>query len=63
MFTKYIGYMVLDARCPNCNLKASVDDDMKNVKCKNCGFESSYDDYIDIMKDKAIGLSENFTFR
>ncbi|HKU50628.1 MAG TPA: zinc-domain-containing protein [Nitrososphaera sp.] len=51
---------MLEARCPKCNKKAQVDDEMENVTCPHCGFKSSYDDYIETMKGKAQNLSDEF---
>jgi ribosomal protein L37AE/L43A len=51
---------VLEARCPQCNKKAVVDDEMSIVTCSHCGFTSSYDDYIETMKGKALTLSDEF---
>jgi Zn ribbon nucleic-acid-binding protein len=51
---------MLEARCPQCNGKALVDDEMSFVTCSHCGFKSSYDDYIETMKGKALNLSDEF---
>ena len=49
-----------EARCPSCNQKAEVNDEMTEVKCRHCGFVATYDEYIEIMKGKAIGMADNF---
>ncbi len=51
---------MLEARCPECNKKAQVNDNMSNVKCGYCGFSATYDDYIEIMKGKAVDIVDNF---
>lgn len=51
---------MLEARCPECNKKAQVDDDMSTVTCSHCGFTSSYDDYIERMKGKALTLADEY---
>ena len=50
----------MDAKCPNCEGIATVDDDMKTVKCFNCNFEASYDNYLEIMKEKAINMASDY---
>ena len=50
----------MDARCPECENKAVLDKDMKNVKCPHCGFEALYDDYIDIMKENAVNMASDY---
>ena len=50
----------MDAKCPECDLVAILDDDCTKIKCPHCNFESSYDDYIEIMKDKAINMSADY---
>jgi len=51
---------MLEAKCPECNKKAEVNDDMSEVKCMHCGFSASYDDYIEIMKGKAVDIADNY---
>lgn len=51
---------MLEARCPRCDKKAVVDDDMSEVRCEHCGFSSTYDDYIEIMKGKAVDIADNY---
>ena len=33
----------MDAKCPECQKVAILDDDMKSVKCPHCNFEADYD--------------------
>ena len=53
---------LLAARCPKCNSKAEVSDDMMVVACKSCGYSDSYENYIGIMKSKAENMADNFQF-
>lgn len=50
----------MDARCPNCENKAVLGEDMKKVKCPHCKFEATYDDYIEIMKENAINMASDY---
>ena len=50
----------MDAKCPECDLVAILEDDCTKIKCPHCNFESNYDDYIEIMKDKAINMSADY---
>ena len=50
----------MDAKCPECDLVAILNDKCTEIKCTNCNFKSSYDDYIEIMKDKAINMSSDY---
>lgn len=52
--------MTLEAKCPECNRKAQVDNDMSEVKCGYCGFHTVYDTYIEIMKNKAVNMADEF---
>ncbi|MEX2349114.1 MAG: zinc-domain-containing protein [Nitrosopumilaceae archaeon] len=50
----------MDAKCPECEKIAVLDDDITNVKCPHCGFEAKYDEYLKIMKQRAGDLVSNF---
>ena len=52
----------MDAKCPECDKVAILDDEITNVKCPHCGFEAKYDDYLNLMKQKVGELAENFQF-
>lgn len=52
----------MDAKCPECDKVAILDDEATNVKCPYCGFEAKYEDYLDIMREKVGQLAENFQF-
>ena len=50
----------MDAKCPECDKVAILDDEITNVKCPHCGFEAKYDDYLKLMKERVGGMVENF---
>jgi Zn ribbon nucleic-acid-binding protein len=52
----------MDAKCPQCEKVAILDDEATFVKCPHCGFEAKYDDYLDLMRQKVGEMSENFQF-
>jgi len=54
---------LLDAKCPKCNNKAQVNEEMTAVKCENCGYSDNYENYINIMKSKAENMADNFQFK
>ncbi len=50
----------MDARCPQCEKTATLDDDITAVKCTHCGYEATYDQYLETMKEKVGELVANF---
>jgi Zn ribbon nucleic-acid-binding protein len=52
----------MDAKCPECDKVAILDDEITNVKCPHCGFAAKYDDYLNLMKEKVGAMAENFQF-
>ena len=52
----------MDAKCPNCDRVAILDDEVTTVKCPHCGFEAKYDDYLELMKQRVGEMAENFHF-
>ena len=50
----------MDARCPKCERKAILDEDITNVKCPFCNFEATYDDYLEIMKENAVNMASSY---
>jgi len=52
----------MDAKCPECDKVAVLDDEVSNVKCPNCGFEAKYEDYLNLMKQRVGEIAENFQF-
>jgi len=52
----------VDAKCPNCDRIAVLDEEVTTVKCPHCGFEAKYDDYLKLMKEKIGKMAENLQF-
>jgi hypothetical protein len=50
----------MDARCPECEKVAILDENITKVKCPHCNFESDYESYIEIMKDQAINMATDY---
>jgi Zn ribbon nucleic-acid-binding protein len=50
----------MDAKCPQCEKVAVLDDEITIVKCPHCGFEAKYDDYLELMKERVGSMVENF---
>ena len=50
----------MDARCPECEKVAILDDEIKNVKFPHFNFEADYDTYLEIMKDHAINMASDY---
>ena len=51
---------MLDARCPECENVAKVNDDVTKVTCPHCKFEVSYEKYLEIMKDQALNMAADY---
>jgi hypothetical protein len=49
----------IEAKCPNCSYKATVDENLTRVSCRACGFTASYEDYLEIMKSKAVQMADD----
>ena len=54
---------MLDAKCPKCDNRAQIDDDVTRVECKNCGYTDNYENYIETMKSKAENMADNYQFK
>ena len=52
----------MDAKCPNCDRVAVLDEEVTEVRCPHCGFEAKYDDYLKLMKEKIGKMAENLQF-
>ena len=50
----------MDARCPECENVAQVNDEQTKVTCPHCKFEASYDEYLEIMKDQALNMAADY---
>jgi DNA-directed RNA polymerase subunit RPC12/RpoP len=51
---------MLDAKCPKCDKKAEVNDEMTEVTCSYCLTKISYEGYLEIMKEKALNMGIEF---
>jgi transposase len=50
----------MDAKCPECENVAILDDEITKVKCPHCNFEADYEAYLEIMKEKALNMSVDY---
>ena len=50
----------MDAKCPKCEKKAQVNEDMTRVKCTFCGYDATFDEYMEHMKERVGGIATNF---
>ena len=57
-----MNYM-LDARCPECENVAKVNDELTKVTCPHCKFEKTYDEYLEIEIISFIRSDEKFKNR
>jgi len=52
----------MDAKCPECDKVAILDEEVTSVRCPHCGFEAKYDDYLNFMRQQVGEMTENFQF-
>ena len=52
----------MDAKCPECDKVAVLDDDVTRVKCPHCGFEADYEKYLNLMKARVGAMVDTFQF-
>ena len=52
----------MDAKCPECDKVAVLDDDVTRVKCPHCGFEADYERYLNLMKERVGAMVDTFQF-
>jgi ribosomal protein L37AE/L43A len=50
----------MDAKCPQCERTAVLDEEIKFVKCPHCNFETDYESYLEIMKDRAVNMAADY---
>jgi Zn finger protein HypA/HybF involved in hydrogenase expression len=50
----------MDAKCPECEKVAILDDEITKVKCPHCNFEAGYEKYLEIMKEKVLNLASDY---
>lgn len=51
---------MLEAKCPKCEKKAEVNDEMTEVSCSYCLTKIPYEEYLEIMKEKALNMGMEF---
>ncbi|MFQ5969305.1 MAG: zinc-domain-containing protein [Nitrososphaerales archaeon] len=51
----------MEAKCPQCEKRAEVNDEMTKVKCQHCGYEDNFEGYIEKMKDRVGSIVTNYT--
>ena len=50
----------MDARCPECENVAQVNDEQTKVTCPHCKFEASYDEYKKSVVDELNNFVETY---
>jgi len=50
----------MDAKCPECENVAILDDEITKVKCPHCILEADYEAYLEIMKEKVLNMSADY---
>ena len=50
----------MDAKCPECENIAILDDEIKKAQCPHCNFEADYEAYLEIMKEKVLNMSADY---
>jgi Zn ribbon nucleic-acid-binding protein len=50
----------MDAKCPKCEKKADVNEDMTRVKCTYCGYDATFDEYMEEMRERVGSIVTNF---
>jgi Zn ribbon nucleic-acid-binding protein len=53
----------MDAKCPVCEKKATVDAGMTRVRCAQCGYDASFEEYMERMKDRVASIVTDFRDR
>ena len=47
----------MDAKCPECERVAALNDEITRVRCPHCGFEADYERYLEIMTEQALNMA------
>jgi len=50
----------MDAKCPNCEHRAKVNEEMSKVKCEFCGYEDTFDEYMKKMEERVSGIVSDY---
>jgi Zn ribbon nucleic-acid-binding protein len=53
----------MDAKCPICEKRARVNEEMSLVKCEFCGYEDTFDEYMKKMDERVGSLVSDFQDR
>lgn len=48
------------AKCPQCERRAQVNEEMTKVKCENCGYEDTFDEYMKKMEERVGSIVSDF---
>ncbi|MFQ5940116.1 MAG: zinc-domain-containing protein [Nitrososphaerales archaeon] len=50
----------MDAKCPNCERKAQVNEELSKIKCNFCGYEDTFEEYMKKMEERLSGIVSNY---
>jgi len=50
----------MDAKCPNCEKRAKVDEEMTKVTCEFCGYEDTFDNYMKRMEERVGSIVSDY---
>lgn len=50
----------MDAKCPKCERKAQVNEELLRVKCDFCGYEDTFDEYMKKMEERVGGIVSDY---
>ena len=50
----------VDAKCPECDGVAVLDEDVTEVRCHHCGFRAGYERYLEIMREAALNMAADY---
>ena len=50
----------MDAKCPECDGVAVLNEDVTEVICHHCGFKAGYERYLEIMKEAALNMAADY---
>ena len=50
----------MDAKCPECDKIAILNDSVTKVKCPHCNFETDYENYLEIMKEQVLNMTSDY---
>ena len=50
----------MDAKCPECEKKAKVNEEMTEAKCEFCGYEDTFDGYMKKMEERVGSIVSEY---